>query len=47
MLRTGMLSMLHVPRNPRASWGVVAAFNSPQSIGTIPLNLLWNRHDFG
>src|SRR4029077_10959597 len=36
-----MLSMLHLLRNPPASWGFGSALNPPQSAGTIPLkNLL-------
>src|SRR5450759_3420808 len=41
---TGMLSVLHLLRNPPASWGCRSALQPVQNVGTIPLNLLRNRN---
>ena len=39
---TGMLSVLHLLRNLIWSWASLPGHKSGQSIGTIPLNRLWN-----
>ncbi len=44
---TGMLSELHLLRNPPGSWLSGSALNPRRQRGTIPLDLLWHRNRLG